>query len=123
MAIRIPRFRLEYEKYLNAPLVDMGMPLAFGPDADFTRLTSPGGVCIQFVKQNTFVEVNEEGTEAAAVTSVGVGVTSAPPTFVVDRPFLFAIRERLSGTILFLGTIGDPTAEEGTMAVRPAPGC
>jgi serpin B len=59
------------------------------------------------VEQKTFVEVNEEGTEAAAATAVGVGVTSAPlvVTMRVDRPFVFAIRERLSGTILFLGVM------------------
>jgi serpin B len=57
------------------------------------------------------VLVDEAGTEAAAVTSVGVGVTSAPPMVRVDRPFLFAIRERLSGTILFVGRIMDPTAQ------------
>jgi serpin B len=51
------------------------------------------------------VEVNEEGTEAAAATSVGIGVTSAPPSMVVDRPFMFAIRERLSGTVVFLGVM------------------
>jgi serpin B len=62
------------------------------------------------VKQNAFVDVNEVGTEAAAVTTVGVGVTSLPPQIRVDRPFVFAIRERLSGTILFLGKIVDPRA-------------
>jgi serpin B len=55
--------------------------------------------------QKTFVDVNEEGTEAAAVTSVEIGVTSAPQPIRVDRPFVFAIRERLSGTILFVGKI------------------
>jgi serpin B len=54
--------------------------------------------------------VDEKGTKAAAVTSVEVGVTSAPPMFTADRPFLFAIRERLSGTILFVGLVHDPTA-------------
>jgi len=57
------------------------------------------------VKHQTFVQVNEEGTEAAAVTTVGVGVTSAPPSFTADRPFVVVIRERLSGTILFMGKI------------------
>ena len=60
------------------------------------------------MKQKSFVTVNEDGTEAAAATSVGVGVTSAPVPVVVDRPFLFAIRERLSGTVLFLGVVLDP---------------
>ena len=57
------------------------------------------------VKQKSFVDVNEEGTEAAAVTSVVIRETSAPAEYVIDRPFLFAIRERLSGTVLFVGKI------------------
>jgi serpin B len=126
VAVQMPRFRFKYEKLLNDPLIDMGMRTPFSARADFTRLTpvartSP--VCIHFVKQNSFVEVNEEGTEAAAVTTVGISVTSAPPTFAVDRPFLFVIRERLSGAILFVGAIGDPTAEESEPAESPRAPC
>ena len=126
VTVSLPRFRLEYEELLNDPLIDMGMGVAFGDAADFTRLTPlarTDPVCIHFVKQNTFVEVNEEGTEAAAVTSVGIGAVSAPPAFVADRPFLFAIRERLSGTILFMGAIGDPTREQSEAAELPPPPC
>ena len=67
---------------------------------------------ISYVKQKTFVDVNEVGTEAAAVTVVGIGITSVPVRTVVrvDRPFLFVIRERLSGTILFMGKIVRPTS-------------
>jgi serpin B len=65
---------------------------------------------ISEVMHKTYVDVNEEGTEAAAATSVGMGVVSAPPMVVVDRPFLFAIRERFSGTILFMGRIMNPAA-------------
>ncbi len=65
---------------------------------------------ISRVKQKAFVDVDEEGTRAAAVTSVEIGVTSAPPMFRADRPFLFAIRERLSGALLFTGVVKDPTA-------------
>ncbi len=61
------------------------------------------------VEQKTFVRVDEDGTEAAAVSG-GVGVTSAPPEIRFDRPFLVVIRERLSGTIVFMGVIHDPTA-------------
>jgi serpin B len=57
------------------------------------------------VLQKTFVDVDEEGTEAAAATMVGVGVTSAPAAFRADRPFMVVIRERFSGTILFIGKI------------------
>jgi serpin B len=88
------------------------MEIAFDCDppdmADFTRMHQPQEVCITNVKHKTYVDVNEEGTEAAAVTSVEVGTTSAPPTIVIDRPFLFAIRERLSGTILFVGAVRNP---------------
>jgi serine protease inhibitor len=79
---------------------------AFGP-ADFSRMVQGGGIWVDRVVQKTFVRVDEEGTEAAAVTIV-VMVESAPPEFVFDQPFLFAIRERLSGTVLFIGVIGDP---------------
>ena len=104
--VALPKLELTYEKYLNDALTAMGMGLAFTGDADFTRMT-PGGAYIDFVKQNTFLKVDEKGTEAAAVTTVAMA-TSMPPSLIVDRPFLLAIRERLSGTILFLGVIGDP---------------
>ena len=90
------------------------MGIAFGCEpltADFTRIHVPSELCITEVKHKTYVDVNEEGTEAAAVTSVGVGVTSAPPSVQIDRPFLFALRENLSGTILFMGVIRHPTIE------------
>jgi serpin B len=62
---------------------------------------------IDFVKQNTYVDINEEGTEAAAVTTVGIGVVSAPvvPVMRVDHPYIFVLRERLTGTVLFMGKI------------------
>ncbi|HEX7090568.1 MAG TPA: serpin family protein [Longimicrobiales bacterium] len=122
MDLALPKFRAAYDAYLNDPLVEMGMARAFSPDADFSRLT-PVGVCIQYVRQKTFVEVDEAGTRAAAATVGGVGVTSLPPTMRVDRPFLFAIRERFSGTVLFLGTIGDPMREEAPQPEKPAPPC
>lgn len=106
--LTLPRFRLEYARSLNDDLVALGMGVAFDPErADFSRIADvrPERLYLTRVEQKTFVEVNEEGTEAAAATSVGVGVTSAPPVveMTVDRPFVFVIRERLSGTILFLG--------------------
>jgi serpin B len=114
----LPRFELEYERMLNDDLMALGMTDAFSElQADFTRLTpvdlpageGPPYVFVSEVKQKTFLRVDEEGTEAAAATSVGIGLTSGPMTFQFDRPFLFAIRERLSGTILFIGVIGDPS--------------
>lgn len=106
--LTLPRFRLEYGRLLGEDLAALGMGIAFGDDADFSRITGPGeGLRISRVEQKTFVEVNEEGTEAAAATSVGFEKVSAPQVYVmqVDRPFVVAIRERLSGTILFLGVI------------------
>jgi serpin B len=79
--------------------------------ADFTRIHVPSELSITEVKHKTYVDVNEEGTVAAAVTSVGLGVTSAPAVIVVDRPFIFALRENLSGTILFMGVIRHPTTQ------------
>lgn len=109
----LPRFRLEYEQLLNKTLQSLGMERAFAPGlADFSGMSPAGaGLYISKVKQKTYVDVNEEGTEAAAVTSVEMRVVSAPPSFVANRPFLVAIRERLSGTILFLGLIGAPPSE------------
>jgi serpin B len=106
--VAIPRFTLEYERQLKDDLTAMGMGIAFEDGiADFRNLFLPTlpGPFIEFVKHQTFVQVNEEGTEAAAVTSVGVGVTSMPPSFIADRPFVLVIRERFSGTILFMGKI------------------
>jgi serpin B len=107
--LSLPRFTLEYDAFLNDALSAMGMEVAFGPAADFTRLSPIGDrLCIDFVRQKTFIEVDEAGTRAAAVTAVGVGVDSFIG-LVVDRPFVFALRERLSGTILFVGLVEDPT--------------
>jgi serpin B len=107
--IYLPRFKLEYEKTLNDVLTALGMGIAFTPSADFSRMTPGGGIWIGKVKQKSFVEVDEEGTEAAAATSVSM-VLSAGPALRADRPFLFAIRERFSGTLLFLGKLADRPA-------------
>jgi serpin B len=108
--VAIPKFTLEYDVTLNDVLKALGMEVAFDPfAADFTNLyAGPERAYISRVKHKTFVDVNEEGTEAAAVTSVEVGLTSVPERLVVDRPFLFAIRENYSGTVLFMGKIVHP---------------
>ena len=109
--IYLPKFKLAWEDTLNDELKRLGMRQAFIPDgAQFTRISRTMGnsLYVDFVKQKAYVDVNEEGTEAAAVTVVGVGVTSAPVPIRIDRPFVFAIRERLSGTVLFLGKIVEP---------------
>jgi serine protease inhibitor len=112
VTLTFPRFRLEYGRRLNHDLEALGMEIAFGGNADFSRIADVGGLYVTRVDQKTFVEVNEEGTEAAAATAVGIGKISAPESveMKVDRPFVFAIRERLSGAVVFLGVmnvIGD----------------
>ncbi|NOT08656.1 MAG: serpin family protein [Gemmatimonadales bacterium] len=106
--LQLPKFRLEWKRLLNDDLAAMGMGVALSDAlADFSKMLEPGAprVFISKVLQKSFVNVDEEGTEAAAVTSVEIRETSAPEIIRIDRPFLFAIRERLSGTILFLGQI------------------
>jgi len=108
----LPRFTVTYDGYLNEVLKQMGMKAAFSPGADFTRMSPDGGsFCIDYVRQKTYMQVDEAGTRAAAVTAVGVRAVSFNG-IVADRPFVVAIRERLSGTLLFLGMVGDPTLEE-----------
>ena len=109
--VSLPKWTLERDYTLNDVLKALGMAVAFEPlEADFSNMIPDYEAFISRVKHKTFIQVDEEGTEAAAVTSVEVGVTSAPPSITVDRPFLFAIRERLSGTILFIGKMADPGA-------------
>jgi serpin B len=107
---------MEWEKVLNGTLRAMGMEKPFNPgEADFSGMSEVAlqqELHITEVKQKTYVDVNEEGTEAAAVTSVEMGVTSMPDLFELraDRPFLFVLRERLSGTILFAGIYAEKPA-------------
>ncbi len=110
VTVYLPRFKLEYEKPLKNVLTTMGMTDAFSPQkADFSGINGSRQLFISNVLHKSFVEVNEEGTEAAAVTSVVVSVTSAggdqPVVFRADRPFIFAIREHHSGSILFIGKV------------------
>ncbi len=108
----LPKFKLEYEISLNGILSALGMSIAFDPNrADFTKINSDGSLYISEVKHKTFVKVNEEGTEAAAVTSVEIRLTSVGITMYINRPFVFAIRENHSGTILFIGKITQPDYE------------
>ena len=116
VSLVMPKFKLEYEKELNDILKALGMDIAFDSGrADFSRmapLESLGeNLYIGEVLHKTFVEVNEEGTEAAAVTSVGVVATSVPPPpipFTIDRPFFLAIRDNQTKTVLFMGVVVDP---------------
>ena len=114
--IALPRLKLDDETTLNKALKALGMAIAFDRNrANFEGMCpSPPQLYIDQVRHKTFVEVNEEGTEAAAVTSVEMKATAMPPaeehfTMVVDRPFFFAIRDNDTGTVLFVGSIVDPT--------------
>jgi serine protease inhibitor len=106
--VYFPRFSSKNKFLLNDPLIDMGMKLAFTDNADFTNIANEN-LFISRILHNTYIEVTEEGTEAAAVTVVEVGYTSVPiiPEFRVNKPFLFVIRENSTGVILFIGKMGN----------------
>ncbi|MFW9259144.1 serpin family protein [Nostoc sp. CALU 546] len=109
--IRLPRFKTEYDITLNDALKTLGMGEAFSNKANFSGMGK--NFAISQVKHKTFVEVNEEGTEAAAATSVGIVATSLrdepePFRMIVDRPFFCAIRDNQTGSILFMGSIIEP---------------
>jgi len=115
--IILPRFKIEYETLLNNSLSSLGMAIAFDQSkADFRGMCdiSSGNIYISKVIHKTFVEVNEEGTEAAAVTAVAMSLKSVahqPPErfhMVADHPFFFAIRDNKTGTVLFMGSIVEP---------------
>ncbi len=108
----IPKFKVEYEPNpdLNKILIELGMERAFDPRfADFSGI-SDVKLSISSVRQKTYIEVDEKGTEAAAVTVIGMETSSIPsnPVFRADHPFLFVIQENTTGTALFMGKIGNP---------------
>lgn len=112
--ILLPKFKIEYEIKLNDILKSMGMEEAFTTSADFSGINKNHDLFITYVKHKTFIEVDEEGTEATAVTIIGFGNTSIDPDepqktyFHCTRPFLFAITEKSTGAILFMGKVGNP---------------
>lgn len=103
----LPRFESEYKKKLNDVLIAMGMDEAFDGRADFSKINPYAALRISEVMHKANITVNEEGSEAAAATSVAI-VESAPPSFIVNRPFVYMIRERISGTVLFMGLMRNP---------------
>ncbi len=111
--IKIPKFKFEYEVQLDSYLKKLGMTKSFSPiEANFTKIANVGDrkLYISRVLQKAAIEVNEEGSEAAAVTAIGVGVTSVPAMkeFIADKPFIFAITENSTGTVLFIGKVENP---------------
>lgn len=110
-SLTMPKFKIDYNTSLNRALQSMGMDVAFDPNrANFDGINpNQKDLHISNVKHKTFIEVDEKGTEASAATSVAIAVTSARPTIRIDRPFAFVLRERHSGTVLFMGSVTDPT--------------
>lgn len=107
--IYLPKFELKYKIKMNDILKSMGMEIPFNEqEANFSKINPEAQLFISEVMHKTFIKVDEEGTEAAAVTSVGVELTSAPQIFSVNRPFVFMIREQNSGAILFMGKVKNP---------------
>lgn len=116
--ITIPRFQLDFKVQLNSALQELGMAIAFDAQrADFSgmRPVSPkANLSISEVIHQSFLLVDEKGTEAAAATSVGIRLTSAPMyqfEFIADRPFFLVIRDEINGAMLFLGSVLAPTAD------------
>ncbi|MBE9127600.1 serpin family protein [Coleofasciculus sp. LEGE 07092] len=106
LLIGLPRFSLEYDIDLKNVLKALGMEVVFGEDADFSAMT-PRTISMSEVKHKTFVEVNEEGTEASGVTSIG-GTRGSHTEIIINRPFFCMIRDNQTGAILFMGMIVEP---------------
>ncbi len=112
--IEIPKFKYGFKSLLNDPLINLGLGVAFGGGADFSRIASGGGLQISRVIHQTFIDVQEEGTEAAAATIVEIRETASPggaAFFKADRPFLYVIRENSTSAILFMGKVEKPEYE------------
>lgn len=110
VAVVFPKFKLETRMQLGPALSTLGLGAAFSDQADFSGMTEDAALMISKVVHKAFVEVDEEGTEAAAATGVIMMPTSVRITaeFIADRPFLFLIRDRESGAVLFVGRVADP---------------
>ncbi len=112
--ITLPSFKVSYAKSLNDALSALGMAVAFGDNSDFRAMSPLGedpGIYIADVRHKTLMEVNEEGTVAAAVTKVEMRLRGLPPPpfkMVVDRPFFCAIRDNETGVIVFVGVVVEP---------------
>ena len=108
--VYIPKFKFTQKYALSKNLREMGMPLAFSPEgyADFSGMDGTKNLYIQQVYHKAFIDVNEEGTEAAAATGVVVGTTSIMERFMANHPFIFIIQEKTTGSILFMGKVVNP---------------
>jgi len=108
VTVEMPKFETRYEKKLNDALKTLGMPEAFSGAADFSNMCSAYDLYISLVRHKSYICVDEEGTEAAAVTSVEMRYTSTGHVVKVNKPFVFVIYDRDNGTILFQGVINNP---------------
>ena len=110
LLVSLPRFKLTKELSLGDVLSSMGMPLAFSAQADFSGMDGEKDLHISAVLHKAFVDVNEEGTEAAAATGAIMTLAAMPVTerFQADHPFIFLIRDNHSGSVLFLGRVVNP---------------
>ena len=114
--LEIPKWEYSYEVADMKPDLSMlGMGIAFSDNADFSKIYDPSQVKVYISKaiHKAYIKVNEEGTEAAAATAIGIIFTSMPsppPVFKLDHPFLYSIVEKQTGTVLFLGMVNDPAS-------------
>jgi serpin B len=110
--VSFPRFKYGFKKKLKDVLSDMGMGIAFTDAADFSNISDQYDLLINDVTHQSFIETNEEGTEAAAATVVEIGLTSVPASpmvFRMDHPFMYIIRETTTNSIIFMGRVADPS--------------
>jgi serpin B len=110
--VYLPKFTFETKYFMKEDLIEMGMPTAFTPSANFTGITEVEMLFIDVVIHQAFIEVNEEGTEAAAATGVVMkrsAATSPSEVFRADHPFIFIIQDRITGIILFMGRVMTPS--------------
>jgi serpin B len=117
LPVSLPRFTFGSSSVsLKKPLQNMGMHIPFEPDADFSGIDGTRSLFIDDVVHKAFIEVNEQGTEAAAATAVVMSLTSvkSTPSFLADRPFIYLIRDRITGAVLFMGRVMDP-ADKGNL--------
>jgi len=124
--VHLPKFTFDDSFNLKGVLTDMGMEDAFTGAADFSGMADGGDLSISGVLHKTFIDVSEEGTEAAAATGVIVGITditfpTPPPVFRADQPFLFALRDTSSGSLLFMGRVTQPGELVAASVTVPEP--
>ncbi len=112
--VGLPRFTLDYSADLNSTLDNMGIKKVFTGAAELGKINKTADLYVDFIKQDAYLGIDEKGTEAAAVTTIGIGLTSVtpePPRFICDRPFALIISENTSNTILFMGRIKNPESK------------